>query len=185
MPWLHGHIQRFLEKNFIFSKSKAWCSEMAMLLIRATKLCRKSIRREGCLRHQKNDFRPKLGFLELKKNYPSPQSKIQKTCFSDIQIDPLMICFPGHEKKERKHWRQDTRECLVHFCDKDCPVTPDFLEIEEKTWKVWPKKTSWPAMWRHHLAISPIYLSISAVFETPHESFLCPRTHPKKCPMAC
>ena len=144
MPWLHGHIQRFLEKNFIFSKSKAWCSEMAMLLIRATKLCRKSIRREGCLRHQKNDFQPKRAdFLELKEQLSKSTIQNPKNMFFLISrlilIDPLMICFPGHEKK-RKRWRQDTRECLVHFCDKDCPVTPDFLEIKPKTWNVWPKQ---------------------------------------------
>ena len=144
-------LQRF------FSNSKAWCSEIAMLLIRATKLCRKSIRKEGCLR---DDFGQNSDFGNSKRS----KNPASKKCFSDIQIHPL-ICFPGPTKNGNigiGGIGQDTRECLVHFCDKDCPVTPECLRFEEKKELGFlTEKTSLPAMWRHHLATSPIYLSIS------------------------
>ena len=144
-----------------FSNSKAWCSEIAMLLIRATKLCRKSIRKEGCLR---DDFGQNSDFGNSKRS-KNPESK---KWFSGSQIDPL-ICFPGPAKNGNNGIRgigQDTRECLVHFCDKDCPVTPECLQFEEEKqleFLTVSKKESWPAMWRHHLATSPFYLSISVV----------------------
>ena len=77
---------------------------------------------------------------------------------------------------------QDTRECLVHFCDKDCPVTPECPRFEEKKnldyWQC-PNK-----ILACDVATSPgdfanLSIHFCCLKSTPHESFLHPRTHPK------
>lgn len=157
---------------------------MAMLLIRATKLCRKSIRKEGCLRCTRGWLRPKLGFWELK---TIQKSRIHKMLFRypDWSFDMLS---PVRQKKGNigiGGIGQDTRECLVHFCDKDCPVTPECPRFEEKKnldyWQC-PKK-----ILACDVATSPgdfanLSIHFCCLKSTPHESFLHPRTHPKNAP---
>lgn len=154
---------------------------MAMLLIRATKLCRKSIRKEGCLRCTRDDFGQNSDFGNSKRS-KNPESK---KCFADIQIDPL-ICFPQSGKKKEtlalvalvktrgSAWSTSaTRTVLWHL------NVPDSKRKKNLDYWQCPKK-----ILACDVATSPgdfpnLSIHFCCLKSTPHESFLHPRTHPK------
>lgn len=83
---------------------------------------------------------------------------------------------------------QDTRECLVHFCDKDCPVTPECPRFEEKkklglltVSKKNPRLRCGDITWRLRQSIYPFLL-----FKINTSRKFPPSPNPsQKCRMAC